>query len=75
MSYFETIVLKSVHLPLKPSYCIEEVCKIYNCSRRTFNRMVSRGELTLSPNKRVYFEEIKQHFQSCRKNDPPSAQS
>lgn len=72
MSYVESIVLKSVNLPLKSSYCIEEVCRIYSCSRRTFNRMISRGELTLSPNKRIYLEDIKQHFQSCLKVTSPS---
>ena len=71
MCYVESIVLKSVGLPLKSSYCITEVCKIYNCTRRTFNNMVLRGDLTVSPNKRIYLEEIKQHFESCRATKKP----
>lgn len=73
MNYVESIVLKSVGLPVKPSYCITEVCKIYNCTRRTFNNMILRGDLILSPNKRVYLEDIKRHFQSCTIKDKLSS--
>jgi hypothetical protein len=62
MDYVEDVVLKSAKLPVKACYTIEEVCRMFACSRTTFYRMVHDGTFVISPKKRIYLQDLKIFF-------------
>lgn len=66
MDYFERVVLISVGLPVKPSYNLSEMCKIFCCDRRTLRRKAERGDITITENGRVYFVELQVYFSKKR---------
>ncbi|HID29437.1 MAG TPA: DNA-binding protein [Desulfobacterales bacterium] len=62
MSYFQDVVLPSVGLTAKSSYNIKEVSQILDCCRSTVYRMAQRGQIIITPNKRVYHAELVKFF-------------
>ncbi len=79
MDYVEDVVLKSAKLPIKACYTLEEVRRMFACSRSTVHRMVRDGSFPISPNKRIYLQDIKLFFDetapsrefSCASKSPP----
>jgi len=69
MSFFQAIVLPSVELPNKPTYTIKETLTIIGCSRTTLYRKIHRGELTLTPDKRIYKQDLENYFGRCSERD------
>jgi hypothetical protein len=62
MSFFKNIVLPSVELPKKGTYTIQETLVILDCSRTSLYRKVKRGDLTLTPDKRIYLQDLINYF-------------
>jgi len=79
MDYVEDVVLKSAKLPIKACYTLDEVRRMFACSRSTVHRMVQDGSFPISPNKRIYLQDIKLFFNetassrefSCASKSPP----
>ncbi len=79
MDYVEDVVLKSAKLPIKACYTLEEVRRMFACSRSTLHRMISDGSFPLSQNKRIYLQDLKNFFDqtspsrefSCDSKPPP----
>lgn len=60
--YFKDVVLKSVDLPYKGSYNLKEAMLILGVCAPTLRTMERRGDIVISPQKRVYAEEFRRYF-------------
>lgn len=62
MPYFEEVVLPSVGLPLKPSYNLREGCDILCCQYSQLAKLVDKGLIKITSQKRIYATEFKKFF-------------
>ena len=61
-NYFREMVLPSVGLPLKNSYNMKELASIFDCHLATVYRMAERGQIRITPMKKVYLKELESFF-------------
>jgi len=65
--YFREVVLPSVGLPYKGSYNLKEARKILGVCKVTLRTMEKRGDIYISPQKRIYAEEFSRYFNARNK--------
>ncbi len=62
MSYFDEVVLPSVGLKKKATYNIPEALIILDCSRPTLLKMHHLGRITITRDKKIYYQEFVNYF-------------
>lgn len=62
-SYLVRMVLPSVGVPICTSYTIKEVSQIMDCSHHTVYRLAKKGMIFVSPNGRIFINELVKYFE------------